>query len=217
MTINCARKAISNLCWILLQGSVALGLAACGGADADSSDPLDPGTSAKEAASSAGRAGGSDEGLIDDACSSAASCVADNAACVDDGDGVARCEARCLGDESCGDRARCLFRTDDDSDVGYCWRTCTSPSDCVDEGWRCEPLASDDDQRFCIPPCLLSDCSMGGFNYTCSTGSYSSHWQWEGDGQTLLVEFANGHSVYCEQPSGGQGTCSDDTGAACTF
>jgi hypothetical protein len=138
-------------------------LVACG--DESSSD--------KDTGGSSARAGAQ----IDDPCSSPDECLADNAECVDIGDGALRCQARCLGDGDCGAGAHCLFRSSAGAasfEVGMCFRLCESTDDCAEANWRCEAHASDSEQRFCLAPCALRECSSSGFRYSCGTGSFRS-------------------------------------------
>ena len=87
------------------------------------------------------------EGLTDDPCGSSSQCDAPNAVCVDIGDGVRRCETRCLRDADCSYDAHCLFGPDDE--VGLCFRLCDTGEDCAVGNWLCEPI-TDSPQGYCV-------------------------------------------------------------------
>ena len=113
---------------VFLLGCVALlALGACAGADDSSSTRS--------------------EGLTDDPCGSASQCEASDAVCVDIGDGVRRCETRCLQDSDCSHDAHCLFEGDDE--VGLCFRVCDTAGDCAVGDWLCESITSSS-QGYCV-------------------------------------------------------------------
>lgn len=87
-------------------------------------------------------------GGIDAPCRSSAACALEDAVCVDLGDGIDRCEALCVDDDDCGNRAGCLFEPG--SDVGVCWRTCETSQDCAVGSWVCAELVQGSDQGYCL-------------------------------------------------------------------
>jgi len=73
----------------------------------------------------------------------------------------------------------------------------------------------------CAEPCTLSDCDVGSFTYSCASGDSVSNVSYcpsSGNVSHVSVEYANGHTVDCSLDCDGTGgTCSDDTGATCSF
>jgi len=73
----------------------------------------------------------------------------------------------------------------------------------------------------CVPrTCFLTDCSYRGFTYSCSTSSSNSATHYEYDALGNLVSWKTTYSfgVICQGTwTTSKGTCSDDTGASCTF
>jgi hypothetical protein len=161
-----------------------------------------------------GASAGHVAGQIDDVCASAQQCAAEQASCIDIGDGAKRCEASCLGDKACGAGAACLFNGG--ASVGECFRMCETPVDCASPNWGCEQIVSSSAQAYCVPPCRLSACTASSFDYNCGSGSYTSDLLITGGTTSSTITYGNGHTVRC-QSTGGHGQCSDDTGASCTF
>lgn len=160
---------------------------------------------------------------IGESCESELDCAASNAFCTDSfGDGINRCQSRCLSDRDCGDDdTLCLFHYvgEDVDEVGRCYRTCETPEDCGNpQEFRCEEYVDDDTTRFCLPACRLSECSADEFTYNCTyPSSYSEdNYTFSGSAWTWTVKYENGHEVAC-QGNGDSGTCNDDTGSSCSF
>lgn len=73
----------------------------------------------------------------------------------------------------------------------------------------------------CGPSCRLTNCSETSFTYTCASGNSTTNYTYGGPGPNgvsrVTVNYSNGHTVTCRYYSSYSGSCSDDTGASCTF